>query len=720
MNTGQALGLTNFREAQGDIPLLGIIGAEAIREAFDGDLTQLRDLLQGAIKKALELSGEEDWWPYIQGLFDDFIVVESKDGKLLKYSYTIDGTKVTLSTPVEVKKEFIPVESGSMRESVAGAFIEADEKTGGAYKICVIKAGLSGNRNFYSDAVLREATALFEGVRVFVKSDAEHLAGQGKDVRNLIGQISDPSFIEGNSPDTGEIQATFHLIEPEGDVGVKLREAWDRGMTGLFGFSMDVAGTAKIIRRGNVAIREATKFIKVKSVDLIVEAGAGGAVIDLIEAKENEVMNREQLIALLEAQGLLTGKAVDKLSDGDLETILREALDNSSTGEEGGDGGNGGEGGGDNAETGTDLREAVRRIEARADMREAIRASTLPASAKDKLIKQFADLDSFTEAQVTTAIKDEAEYLSSFTESGTVQGLGDTIRIEAGETQAEKVEQMLEAFFDPEHKEHRHVQSFKECYTLITGDTRVTGQLRNCNDVRLREALNSASFDAVLGDSITRRMVKDYNTPTRYDIWRELVTIVPVMDFRTQERNRFGGYGDIPTVVEEDAYVALNSPTDEKVTYAVSKKGGTESISLEMIKNDDVGAIRQIPTKLSRAAKRTLGKFVLDFLRTNSVIYDGVALFHATHGNLGSAALAATALAAGRLAMLKQQEMDSNDPLGIGPEYLWVSPDNEETAVDLFRRNTENDKNFTQSLALKVVPVWYWTDVNDWCITANT
>lgn len=704
----------NFREALG-VPQLGIIGAEAIREAFEGDLTQLRDLLQGEIKRTLELAGEEDWWPYIHGLFDSFIVVEAKDGKLLKYTYTIDGTEVTLGTPVEVRKDFVPVEADDMREAQAGAFIEAGDQAGGAWRIRVIRAGLSGNGNFYPDSVLREAVELFEGVRVFVKSDAEHLAGRGKDVRNLIGQIVEPSFVEGQGADSGEIHAAFHLIEPDGAVGVKLREAWERGMTGLFGFSIDVAGRAAVVRRNGASMREAQQFIRVNSVDLIVEAGAGGAVIDLIEAKGTQIMNREEIIALLEAKGLLKNKDVDSLTDGQLQVILREALDQTTDpgGEEAAS--DNGEGNGEG-----DLREAVRMVEARAEMRRRIDDSTLPASAKNKLIKQFSAQDAFVEADVDAAIRDEADYLASFTESGAVQGLGDGMRIETGETRAEKTSNMLEAFFDPEHRDHRHARSFRECYIQITGDTRVTGLTRNCDESLMREALSSTSFDDVLGDSITRRMVKDYNTPTRYDIWKQLVTVVPVMDFRTQERTRFGGYGDIPAVAENGTYDPLTSPGDEKATYAVGKKGGTESVTLEMIKNDDVGAIRVIPTKLSRAAKRTLGKFVLDFLRTNPAIYDGVTLFHASHGNLGAAALTASSLAAGRLAMLKQAELGSADPLGIGPEYLWVSPDNEETAVDLFRRNTENDKNFVQSLALQVMPVWYWTDVNDWCLSANT
>jgi hypothetical protein len=247
----------------------------------------------------------------------------------------------------------------------------------------------------------------------------------------------------------------------------------------------------------------------------------------------------------------------------------------------------------------------------------------------------------------------------------------------------------------------------------------VTGHLRDCDESLMREALSAGTFANVLGDSMTRRLLADYRLASPYDVWRRIATVVPVNDFRTQERTRFGGYGDLPAVAERGTYNALTSPTDEKATYAVSKRGGTESVSLEMIKNDDVGTIRQIPIKLSRAGKRTLAKFVLDFFVDNPVIYDGVALFHATHGNLGTAALDKTSYAAGRLAMLKQTERDSNDRLGIGPRDLWVSADGEEGAADIFRRNTENDRTFIQSLSPNIIPVWYWTDPNDWMMSAD-
>lgn len=716
----------DFREALA-VPALGIVGPDAIREAFEGDLRDLQTQLQGGLRDKLGIADDKDWMPNVHGLFDDFIVVEDPDsGKLLRYDYSVVGDTMTFGEPVEVRKSFETVAGADagMTEAVdpeTNPFLEASGAGDGVWKIRVIRAGMSGNGNYYPDAVLREALPLFEGVQVFVKSDDEHLAGKGKDVRNLIGGISDAVFVEGKKADSGEIHATLTMIEPDGPVGTKLREAWDRGMTGLFGFSIDATAVAATGRRGGKTFREARKFTRVKSVDLIVEPGAGGAIIDLLEAQKETVMEREEIIALLEARGLLGGKKADDLTDEALVEMLREALADADSGD-----GNGDDGGGDNADANADavtpeqMREAIKTVEARGDMRARVGKSGLPQKAKDRIVARFETAESFTEAQVDDAIRDEAEYLAEFAESGSVRDLGDDIRIEHGQSRAEKVEDMLEAFFDSDHKDHRKAQSFRDIYRQITGDDRVTGILRNCDESLMREALDSSSFDQVLGDSIARRMVKDYNTPSSYDVWRQLTgEPVPLNDFRTQHRTRYGGYGDLPTVPEKDPYVALASPTDEEATYAAAKRGGTETVTIEMVKNDDVGVIRRIPTKMSRAAKRTLSKFVLDFVRVNPVIYDGLTLFHATHGNLGTAALTPTSLAARRLAMKSQTEMDSGDKLSIGPRYLWVADDGEEAAVDLFRRNTENDKNFVQSLALEVIPVWYWTDANDWAVTAD-
>jgi hypothetical protein len=190
--------------------------------------------------------------------------------------------------------------------------------------------------------------------------------------------------------------------------------------------------------------------------------------------------------------------------------------------------------------------------------------------------------------------------------------------------------------------------SFREAYVDVTGDRGVSGLLSNCDVQRMREAIGEQNFrEAISAATFSThsairsraRWCASTTAPKRIGMtsaW--LVDVVPVSDFRQQKRIRIGGYGNLPAVAENGPYNALASPTDEQATYAVSKRGGTETISLETIANDDVGVIRRIPMSLGVAAARTLYEFIFDFMRTNAAIYDTVALAHATHNNLGGRA----------------------------------------------------------------------------------
>lgn len=631
-----------------------------------------------------------------------------------------------------------------------GAILEAlaSEGGGSVYRVRVIRAGMSLNRRVFPAEVLREAVPLINGARVFVKGDAEHNAGAGKDVRNLIGGLSEARWNEADA----SIEARLTLITGDNDpVAVRIREALTRGVGDLFGLSIDAVGPFQRGANGVVNIRGITR---VNSVDLIVEPGAGGQILNIIEAApgEGDTMDPAQLIALIQAanpalldgvdtatatleqlQAILTkalmpapaiteaeGDPVDPpaMSRDDILAAIRE-LDASLIPAD------------LSAVTDDDLRAILDRAKAAPastaqiveavgqvlGLRDQLDRCTLPPASRARIAQEMRTTR-FTEATLTRRIQQEGAYLASLG-VGRIAGNGLAAgRWQMGEGQGEKHLRMLEAFFDPNHKDHKDALSFREIYVAITGDTRVTGQV--ARTTRFSEALNSTSWAEVLGNSITRRMIAEYRSATDLDMWKLLTgTPVPVSDFRTQERTRWGGYGDLPIVTEANPYTALTSPTDENSTYAVAKRGGTETVTLEMIKNDDVGALQRLPGKMARAAKRTLCKFVLDFIRSNPVIYDAVALFHATHGNLSAAALAAASYAAARLAMVKQTEFGSTDAIGVGPKYLWVPPDLEETAANLFRRNTNLDATFVQSLTPTIVPVWYWTDANDWACTAD-
>lgn len=710
------------------IPAAGIVGETALREAAATEFGQMMQLVRAAVQRV-----DPSIWNF-GAFYGDRVIVCNSDGRQYAYPYTIDdNNQVTLGTPYEVVSQHVPATdmreaapnnmptergSGRMerrkdgRESPAilhgDAFIEAvDGEDGSApsrYLVRVIKAGTSLNGVTYPKDVLREAAPLFDGVRVFVKSDAEHIKGGGKDFRQLVGQLSDARYVEA---DGGQILATLDVLESS-DVAAKLREAVQRGMTNLFGLSIDASGKSKTTGK----FREATRLTKVASVDLIIEPGAGGQVIRFAEAhQETDTMLRQQMINDIAARDPKRAEGLADASDEAVLTAYREAVaaptkDNDIQG----------------GITAEQVQQQIRMVEARADARVAIAGSKLPAPVQERLVQRFVEAASFTAQDVTDAIDGERKFLGRLVEGAQVRGLGEGI--EMGEGRAEKVGKMLDDFFD----RSKRSMSFRECYIEITGDRKVTGLLRDMDMDRLREAagerafreaISSTTFGDVLGDSITRAMIREYaNLPTWSD-WRWLCDIVPVHDFRTQERTRVGGFGDLPAVAEGAAYTELNPPDDEAASYAASKRGGLQTITLETIANDDVGLIRRIPLKLATSAGRTLYKFVYKFLDANAVIYDTKALFHADHGNLGTTAFSAASFAAARLAMFQQTELSSNERLGIPMRHLAIPSDLQQTAYDMFQRATNLDKTFVQSQDPTVHVVTHWTDANNWYATAD-
>ena len=501
--------------------------------------------------------------------------------------------------------------------------------------------------------MLRDAVSLFEGVRVFVKSDAEHTKGAGKDVKNLIGGIYGVRFVEGAQPDTGSLVGTFKALDPADQVVTKMTEAVRRGMQGLMGLSIDAVARTKARKAGTQTLREAVQFVRVSSVDLIVEPGAGGGLDRLVEATDAAATTLPPSVpwrspcpcgnnACSKPSSRRTRSkhaAIDPATIGDDALVqLHEAVcgplvtppGTQRLSEAQGD---------DTPVTRAELQMLTLRQAAGIK----IAGSKLPQVAKDRLLGQFNTTARFTEAEVDAAITAEGTYLAHFTESGAVRvpAFGG---IQVGD-RSETVREMLNAFFDPAHKNHRDVRSFREAYVEITGDRFVTGDMQDVDRGRMaeslgvmREAVDSSTFANALGNSITRRMQAIYAGRTDLQVWRRVATSGPVNDFRTQERVRIGGYGNLPAVAQGAGYTALTSPGDEKATYAVTKRGGTEDVTMEAIANDDVQALRRIPQELALAAGNTLMEFVFDFFRTNPTIYDTVALYHASHNNLATAA----------------------------------------------------------------------------------
>lgn len=754
---------------------LGISEAE---QSLDEQATRVRRAWS-KLQQSRVAPGQEHSYPH--EVFADHVVVSmGEDDFSVPWSESggdvvFDTDKASKVQRAWVTAEAVVTDDGELQlteattgdQFILAPLVEAkgDKPDGSKWEVVLIKVGTSKNGVRYAEKVLKEAAPLFEGAKVLARSDEDHLQGREKSVRNIVGWISGVNYKQ------KAIRGTLHVSEAAQWLRTLLVDAWSEGKKDLVGLSIVAGGTGRLVQEGFQQFTEVESISKVTSVDVVFEPAAGGGLVKLVAAVgKEEVMDlkdltEDELKAELERRSASAPTSGEPTTTGDQGTppvsattqdppaepvVVPPAAPAAEPAMAG-------------ATAGTQPIAAAEAVVdpdvvpggyvGRLVIREALAETKLPEISQTRITKRFANLTSFKEVELQEAIKDEIELFAALEKDGMVSA-GGVARSDVQVTleEATKVKASLDGFFAGEDVEIEGVKvprfkSFKEAYTRLTGDTHITGRLplsgdgalglseanagrvkvsRYVYDAQMQtfvEAVLSSTFAEILGDSITRKALREYAEIDLNTIWEPLVDVVPASDFRTQRRLRMGGYPNLAAVAQDAAYAAMTTPGDEEATYAVTKRGGLERVTLEAIANDDVGFLRRIPTRIARAAAQTLHEFVLEFLAANPTIYDSVALFAAGHNNIGSTALSAASLKAARLRVRKQTDLSNSKRLGLSARYLWVPEDLEDVAFEILEADgkpgsADNDANFLRG-KFQTRVVNYWTDTNNWFLSAD-
>ncbi|PSY59857.1 peptidase S14 [Escherichia sp. 20412-1] len=140
-------------------------------------------------------------------------------------------------------------------------------------------------------------------------------------------------------------------------------------------------------------------------------------------------------------------------------------------------------------------------------------------------------------------------------------------------------------------------------------------------------------------------------------------------DFKTAYRVGMGGFGSLRQVREGAEYKYITT-SDRRETIALATYGEIFSITRQAIINDDLNMLVDVPMKMGRAAKATIGDLVYDVLTKNPKLSDGKALFHADHQNIATGGISVSGLDAARQMMRLQKE--GNRVLNIRPAFMLV------------------------------------------------
>lgn len=711
------------------------------KRSFD----DVRELVRRAVRARMAAEYTDGYcWAYIIDLTDTDVVYMVDGDRLYQCGYTLAGDEVTLGDSVEVARTYTEitraaVDDGTVTETAGrGTRVEiggtarvleakgTDSAGNRIFRTRIIAYGDSKNGRRYPEGVLRKAAALYENAKAYDHHRTVEEMTSGT-IQGLVG------YYQNVAAETLGIEADLVLLPSAKQAAEALDAALAlEGTDPLVGISHDAYAHFRAVQESGRQIQEATEITSVNSADIVAHPAAGGQATRVVASddhtdptgtvpagestKETDVPpTKDEILA-----------AFKEATDGELAavglaraTTTEPAKETTAPAEP-------------TKATETDPLQPKDSFLGKLLIRQKVEEAELPAGMVEAVAAALPDR--ISESHVDTQIAAQKGALAAFERAG----LAAPAQAKVTKESREKKVAALDAFWAGNYREG--YRSLKHAFQDFTGrrfafdedDNKVIlresiGRF-DSGDKRSTESLESGTWDQVLGDSITRRMIKLYSQPSLQN-WRSIVSdVVPVNDFRDQKRERIGGYGILPTVNQGQPYQPLTSPTDEEALYRVLKRGGTEDLTLEMIANDDIGAVRNIPRLLGLAAAITLYRYVWDILVTNAATsYDSTALFHANHNNTTAAALSQAALDASWVKMRQQSAYgDTTNILSLEPKTLIVPTTlgpagyqltKSAVAIPAASNDPADRPNMHQGLELIVID--YWTDQNDWFLGAD-
>lgn len=178
---------------------------------------------------------------------------------------------------------------------------------------------------------------------------------------------------------------------------------------------------------------------------------------------------------------------------------------------------------------------------------------------------------------------------------------------------------------------------------------------------------STSDFGNILLDVSNKALLQGWEEATEsFELWTKKGSL---SDFKTAHRVGMGGFPSLRQVREGAEYKYVTTG-DKGQTIALATYGEIFSVTRQAIINDDLNQLTDVPMKMGRAAKGTIGDLVYAVLTGNAKLSDGKALFHADHANLSTGAISVASLDDSRKLMRLQKE--GTRSLNIRPAFMLV------------------------------------------------
>ena len=176
-------------------------------------------------------------------------------------------------------------------------------------------------------------------------------------------------------------------------------------------------------------------------------------------------------------------------------------------------------------------------------------------------------------------------------------------------------------------------------------------------------------------------------------------------DFKASTSIRLGELGRLEPLAESGEITATGrAENGESLKLGTFARG--LSVSRELMINDDLNLLGDTTRAFGEAAAATEADLMVEVLTGNPNLSDGVAVFHASRGNLaaGGTGLTVPSVAAARKAMRGVKGLDGKTLVSVSPKFLSVGPELETEAeaflTSLYAATIAEVNPFAQRLTL--------------------
>lgn len=332
------------------------------------------------------------------------------------------------------------------------------------------------------------------------------------------------------------------------------------------------------------------------------------------------------------------------------------------------------------------------------EIRAAVRTAKLDEAFSDDLIERGVSAD---EARKVV--------LAKLAEASPAKEIQSTVRVEVTSDARDNTSKAIEGAllhrmapksFKPDDNARRYVGR-----TVLRMAEDLVGNTVGMSDAQIiQRAMTSSDLPLILANVAEKSAQAEYAiAPETFSPWTNRGDL---RNYKEHSQVKLGDFSSLEEKLESGEY-KYGSMGEKQEKAQLKDYGRMLKITKQMMINDDLSVLSQVVSRGGTAARRLESSLVYGTLLANPTMADGVALFHASHGNLGTAsAINDAAMAAAFRAMREQKTVDGLDNLELAPRFLIVGPQKENEArkflSSILANQTANVNIYAGSLQLVV------------------